>query len=156
VSYGCFTDRARRPAETGSLTVLGSARPAWDDLIGFAEANGAKPDGFKFYGRNYGWALTYRKGGRTLLALYPDHGGFTALVVLGDDRLGVALGGSLSDATRAVIAAATPFKEGRWLFVRVTSAADAGDVKELLRAKLGRAGRRPPGAAGPSSHGGEP
>lgn len=155
MSYGCFTDRGRRPTEAESLAVLGSARSWWDELAGFAEAKGAKPGGSKFYGRNFGWAWTFRKGGRTALALFPDDGGLAALVVLGGDQLEIALAGELSDATRSLIAAATPFKEGCWLFVRVRAAADIGDVKRLLCAKLVRAGRRPAGAPGLSRHGGE-
>jgi hypothetical protein len=38
-------------------------------------------------GKRYGWNLQYRVGGRPLCELYPEHGSFTALVILGGVEL---------------------------------------------------------------------
>ena len=43
-------------------------------------------------GVKYGWNLQYRKGGRPLCEMYPEHGSFTALVILGKLELEQALG----------------------------------------------------------------
>ena len=89
----------------------------------------------RFYGKNHGWALTFRSRGRTALALFPDRGSLTALVVLPEARVPEVCVGKRHVSTRAVIDATKPITEGRWLFLRVTSPAAAADVELLARVK---------------------
>ena len=41
-------------------------------------------------GKKHGWCYRYRRRGRTLVTLYPEHDGFTVLVVLGKSEADAA------------------------------------------------------------------
>lgn len=116
MAYGCFTDRADCPDLERAEAALAGARAQWDALADeLRRHTRARPD-WRFYGRNYGWALAFKKRGRALAALFPDDERLTVLVVLTGEQSDRALaGGELGDATRALIASLPRFKEGCWV-----------------------------------------
>ena len=88
---------------------------------------------WRFYGRNYGWALAFKKGGRALAALFPDEDGLTVLVVLSAAEADTALADpAVSADTRGLIASLPHFKEGCWVFVPAVDAARAADARRLV------------------------
>jgi len=131
VSYGSFTEREARPSVDEMMAVLGRARPRWDVLVEAAVALGAKGEP-RFYGRNYGWALGFRRRGRAVLALYAGVGRLAALVILNEAQVGEALRLRLEPSVRAAIEDTPPIKEGRWVFVSVANAKVARDVGRLV------------------------
>ena len=137
MAYGAFTERGRPPGDAELARTLGAARAAWDRLNELAltyRARGA----WRFYGRNYGWAHAYKARGRALVALFPDVGVLTALVILDDEQTRRALGAGLSARVRAQVAKAEAIKEGRWLFVRVSEPGDVNDIETLMEARAAR------------------
>ncbi len=135
MAYGAFVERTRRPTAPGVQEVLGRGRPHWDALADFMTKTYKARSDFKFYGRNFGWAVTYSKGGRSLLALFPAKGMLTALVVLGHSEVGWALEVRLNEDVKRLIDGATEFKEGRWLFIPVRTKRDVVDVEKLVLVK---------------------
>jgi hypothetical protein len=101
-----------------------------------------------FDGEKYGWAIRYRKSGKTLVTLYPERGSFMALVVLGKPELvkAKALAARLSKRVQAVLKDATQLRDGRWLWIRPASKADIDSIRVLLGVK-----RRPKPTAASSS-----
>ncbi len=90
-----------------------------------------------FYGKKYGWCFRYRRGGKTLCAIFPEKGSFTVLVTLGRREL-EKLGpnsSSLTDTTRDLIQNAHPYHDGKWLWIRVGNLPMVEDIKNLLRLK---------------------
>ena len=145
MAVGAFTDRSHRPAPEEVAASLGPRQAQWQALAQLLrEAFGARED-FGFYGRNYGWALRFRKGGQALASLYPGAGGFTVQIVLREAQVAQATALPLGPRARQTLAAATAFAEGRWLFIPVQSARDERDVRRLIQLKAGgqlRAGGR--------------
>ena len=90
-----------------------------------------------FYGKNYGWAIRFRKGGKTLLSIYPANGRFTVQIIVGETHAKKASSLKLGKKVRNVLENAHPFPEGRWLFIRVASRKDVTDVEKLLPLKEG-------------------
>ena len=108
----------------------------WDDVARFvADELGIKEGDFRFYGKNYGWALRFRKGGKALVSLYPRKDGFTAQIIISSIDVEKAYNLSLGENARKVLVGAHEFKEGRWLFLRVESEQDVRDVQQLLKLK---------------------
>jgi hypothetical protein len=132
MSYGSFTERTAQPSIDDMVAVLGRARQHWEAIVAVAAELGAKAQP-RFYGRNYGWALTFRRRGRAILALYPGVGSLVALVVLDEAQVSEALALRLTPAVQDLIERTPPIKEGRWVFVPVTGAAVARDVQRLVR-----------------------
>jgi hypothetical protein len=141
MTYGCFNDKTERPDLARAESAIGAARPLWDGVLeDIAALTRARP-AWRFYGRNYGWALAFKKGGRALAALFPDKDGFTVLVVMSAAEADTALAdAALSAARRELIASLPRFKEGCWVFVAVSDAARAADARRLIAIRSSRAG----------------
>jgi Protein of unknown function (DUF3788) len=138
VSVGVFVDKTHQPLPEELTKALSGAVPLWKDLAGFLK-DGCGCDGeFRFYGRNYGWALRFRKWGWALCSMYPCNGFFTAQVVLSLRLAARAAELPLSPKTRAVLDSTREYPEGRWLYLPVSSSDDVEDVRKLVSLKFKR------------------
>jgi len=135
MAKGAFVDKKHRPTKQEMLRALGSKRSLWDDLSQFISGNYGLQGDLAFYGKNYGWAIRYRKGGKVLVSMYPRNDAFTVQIVLGEAEGRRASGMHLGANTRRVLEEAHNFREGRWLFIEVESAKDLDDVKQLILIK---------------------
>lgn len=132
-----FAEKEHRPTMKEVLASVGIKRPLWENLITFVANNfGTKEGDFRFYGKNYGWALRFRKGGKALLSLYPAKESFTAQIIVGRSEAEKAFNLTLGENSRKVLEGAHEFHEGRWLFLKVESEEDAKDIQQLLTVKL--------------------
>jgi len=138
VAYGSFTERTARPDQATIDETLGDARAVWDELADLATHTYHARGDLRFYGRNHGWALAFRKGGKSLLGLFPGKGALTALVVLTGEQVERALAAGVSDGVRDLIARTDPIHEGRWLYVPVRSGRDVADLRVLVGARAAR------------------
>jgi hypothetical protein len=116
-------------------TSVGSKKDLWDSLERFAAENYRTKRDFAFYGKNYGWAVRFRKGGKALLSMYPGEGSFTVQIVLGETPASKASSLSLGKNAENMLESAHQFPEGRWLFIRVSSKQDIRDIQQLLLLK---------------------
>lgn len=137
MSIGAFVDKQHQPTIDAMITSVRSKRQLWEELTQFIEENyGVKRD-FAFYGKNYGWALRFRRGGRALIAFYPGVDSFTVQIIIAPAQLEEALQLHLSTNVRELLVNARAFTEGRWLFIPVESEHDCRDVRRLLRVRGG-------------------
>jgi hypothetical protein len=83
-----------------------------------------------------GWNLRYRKGGRALVALYPQKERIVAQVVLGRAQAERALSLELGEQVSQMLREAPQLRDGRWLSIPVLGEADAADVEQLLLVKM--------------------
>lgn len=135
MSIGSFTDKQRPPTMQEVLDAAGNGRPAWENITRHIEENYRAKTDLRFYGKNYGWAVRFRKSGKSLLSLYPGNDSLTAQIVLSAPEAEKAAALDLGDKVRQVLENAHPYPEGRWLFIRVESVKDIDDVKQLLATK---------------------
>jgi hypothetical protein len=129
-------NESHEPSDEELLTAIGAA-DLWLDLRQYLEQNYDFQPELVFYGKKYGWTIRYRKSGKTLCSLFPEHGAFTVLVVLGqqEGEKSVEILDELSPATQTLIGSATQLHDGKWLWIRVLKRAHVEDVKLLLAAK---------------------
>ena len=132
-----FVDKARPPTRRQVLKVVGARRLAWEELTRWLREQFNAQEEFKFYGKNYGWALRFRKGGKALASLYPTDTSFTAQIILGDAETSKARDLPLGKHVQRIIDEAYPYPEGRWLFIPVKLARDIKDIQQLLELKRG-------------------
>ena len=137
MSYGAFTERASRPGEAEIETALAGAAPLWSELISFVEESFRVSRDWKFYGKNYGWSLAFKKSGKALVSLYPAVGSFTAQVILKDDQIARVPKTLMIPELRAAIDAANPYAEGRWIFLPVSSERELEVVRRLIEIRAG-------------------
>jgi len=133
MTIGIFTDKKNQPTESQVLDAIDAKLSIWEDLIAFIREEYPVQEEFKFmYGKNYGWGLKFRIKTQLLTCLYPADGCFFAQVNLSPEAVEKALQMQLGKNAQQAIARAHPYPEGRWVFIRVESGADAGDVQRLL------------------------
>lgn len=137
MSIGTFTDKQHLPTGRDITAVLGKAGRGWDEFVHFVEENFGVNGEWKYYGRNYGWALRFRKGGKALVSLYPGERSYIAQMILIQSVVDQTRTMKLGKAVRAAISKAHPYPEGRWVFLKIDSKSIAKDAKELLLLKSG-------------------
>lgn len=136
MSVGLFVDKAHQPAPEELREALSGALPLWNDLVDFLR-DGCGCDGeLRFYGKNYGWALRFRKWGWALISMYPGNGSFTAQVVLSPRLVAQAAELPLAAETKSILESTRDYPEGRWLYVPVSSSSEVEDVQKLVSLKF--------------------
>jgi hypothetical protein len=135
MAIGAFTDKLHQPTTEEIHAAIGSKRQLWENLTNFIGDNYRLKSDFAFYGKNYGWALRFRKGGKALLSLYPSQDSFTVQIIISQIQAEKALSLSLSKKVSKIIEDARPYPEGLWLFIKIESEQDLNDVKQLLKVK---------------------
>jgi hypothetical protein len=137
MSIGIFTDKHQQPTDNEVQQSIGSQRANWQALLDHIRTNYPADEDFKFlYGKRYGWALRFRICGKLLTSLYPAADGFTVQINLDPRAVIQAEALPLNDNARQAIGRATPYPEGRWVFIPVQSAADRRDVEQLLALRV--------------------
>ena len=116
---------------------IGPAKGAWIELRRFIDEYYDIVPETVFGGTKYGWAVRYRKSGKTLCALTPEKGRVTVLIVLGKQESEEALSmrKELSSKMYKLIEDTEQLHDGRWLWIRLLTAKDVEDVKKLLPIK---------------------
>ena len=130
-----FMDPTHAPSPDHIAATLGASASLWSMLTAYMEESYGIEASYHPPSRKYGWDVKYRKGGRTLLTLTPDDGGFTALVVLGTGEALTAAQLDLGEHVRSVLERTRQLRDGRWLFIPVESDRDVQDIEALLAVK---------------------
>ncbi|MHB1357229.1 MAG: DUF3788 domain-containing protein [Anaerolineae bacterium] len=132
-----WLERTHLPSEAELLAGLGDCAAAWNELRSAIESRYGLSGDFIYAGRNYGWQIHYRAGGRTLCDLYPEVGSFTVQVVLGGKERLQAIGGidQFSPGMRNLITTTPQYHDGQWLGIHLPEAAMVEDILMLLAIK---------------------
>lgn len=140
--YERMMDKSTQPSDQDMITWIGQPLAAdWESLRQFLTESYDILPIFNSGGKKYGWNLQYRKGGRPLCEMYPEHGSFTVLVILGKGELGQALNrvGIFGKIVRQALEETPRYHDGCWMYIRVedlrTSQQDVQDIQELILIK---------------------
>jgi hypothetical protein len=135
MSVGCFLDKSHAPSPSEIEAALGPAFPHWVRLTQFIATSFAIPPDLSYGGKNYGWNLWYRKGGKPLVSLFPQRDHFIAQVVLGKAQVEKVWGLPLGEKVGALVRETPLLHDGKWLWIPVACETDAADVERLLMVK---------------------
>src|SRR5512138_3652606 len=132
-------DQSTQPSDEEMVNWIGQPiAEAWIALRRFlAETYDIAPR-FNAGGKRYGWNLQYRIGGRPLCEMYPEHGSFTALVILGKDELGQAMDRIeiFGPIVRQAVEESPRYHDGCWMYIRVSDSLtchqDVQGIEELI------------------------
>lgn len=135
-------DKNNPPSDEEMLEVIGPAlADAWTRLRLFLTETYEIEPILQCGGPKYGWNLQHRKGGRPLCEMYPEHGSFTAMVVLGAKELEQALEriGSFGQLVSGYLLNSPRYHDGCWMYMRLsdpeTAQQDVQDIQELVLIK---------------------
>jgi hypothetical protein len=137
-----MTDKTTQPSDEDMLNVIGQPlADAWTALRRFLVETYAITPIFNSGGQKYGWNLQHRVGGRPLCEMYPEHGSFTALVILGKAELEQALQGldTFGATVQRALVESPRYHDGCWMYIRVsdplTCQQDVADIEQLILIK---------------------
>ncbi|MFW9845801.1 MAG: DUF3788 domain-containing protein [Candidatus Thorarchaeota archaeon] len=126
------------PTDKELLEFIGNrASKNWTGVQVFLEENYDFTPELKDYGKKYGWAIRYRKSGKTLTTLYPEKGGFTIQIVLGKKEV-ENFEGIRKDVSPEIVdlfESTKQFHDGRWLWIRQPEMGSIDDIKKLIMLK---------------------
>ena len=128
-------DRQRVPEFGDFECAVGAAGPAWDELTRrVCDDMGARahPAGAVRSAWDYGSRVRASRSSRSRRT----EDAFVALVVLGREQAEAAATAPLTARARRTFEEAKQLHDGRWLFLRIETTEDIGDVLALLALKL--------------------
>lgn len=130
-------DGESKPSNDDMLEWIGKKATLWTDLEEYISNHYDHERQLVFGGKKYGWAIRYRKSGRTLVTLYPERNGFTCLLVLGKKEVAKVelIIGELSANIKRVFEETPQLHDGRWLWIRPSSERDMESIKRILSIK---------------------
>jgi hypothetical protein len=132
MSKGLFTDKNHKPTEKEVFDAISSVKPQWDSLISFIENNYKITGEFKFYGKNFGWALRYRKSGKVLISIYPGKDEFMVQIILNGKEVEKALQLDIAPETKKIIMETSSIREGNWIYLKVIPDTGLNDIESLI------------------------
>ena len=132
-----MVDGAQQPTDLDVLATIGRRAGLWSMLCDYLAKEYDHDPELLFGGKKYGWCYRYRRGGRTLVTLYPEHDSFTVLVVLGKQEVDSArrVMSEQSARVRAAFSDARQLPDGRWLWIRPAFPKDIRSIAALLAFK---------------------
>ncbi|MDP4189317.1 MAG: DUF3788 family protein [Bacteroidota bacterium] len=132
MSKGFFVDKSNRPDSAAINNFIGKARQNWDLMLHHL-GEGLKLKGeFKFYGINYGWALRFKKSGKSIIALYPGKDDFMVQIILNKNQVETALEQVKNSDFLKVIYDTKNIKEGKWIYLLIDETSDLDDVFTMI------------------------
>jgi hypothetical protein len=142
MSYERLINKNTQPSDADMVAVITAPlAEGWTELRRFIEETYEIEPVLQFGGPRYGWNLPYRKGGRPLCELYPEHGSFTVLVILGKKELDLALERleSFGALVQKMLVETPRFHDGCWMYTRLadpeTVQQDVQDIEQLILIK---------------------
>jgi hypothetical protein len=140
--YERMMDKTRQPSDMEMNSTIGQpVADAWAALRCFLVETYDIIPIYNTGGKKYGWNLQYRISGRPLCEMYPEHGSFTALVVLGKSELDQALERfeNFGPTVQQALSESPRFHDGCWMYIRVsdslTCQQDVEDITKLILIK---------------------
>lgn len=112
--------------------------PVWEDVNNYLHSQFTDYESeMLFYNPQYGWGLHYRKDAQRLCLLFPERGGFTALITLSpqEDQAALDKIHFFNTRIRELLNQPSTLPQGRWLWMRIEDHTDFVGLKLLLDIK---------------------
>ncbi len=146
-------DKSAPPTDADMLHAIGQPlAEAWSALRRFLVETYAIAPALNDGGKRYGWNLVHRAGSRPLCEMYPEHGSFTVLVILGKAELDQALARleAFGPTVQRALVETPRFHDGCWMYLRLadplTCKQDVQDIEQLILLK-----KKPPRGTAPKA-----
>src|SRR5512147_1749986 len=123
MAYERLIDKEARPSDVDMAGVIGAPLAgAWNELRRFLVETYQVEPFLQYGGKRYGWNLQHRKGGRPLCEMCPEHGSFTAMVVLGGKEMETALARleTFGPTVRRALTETPRYHDGCWMYTRIS------------------------------------
>jgi len=130
-----FTEE--EPSENFILDFIGRAKKPWLEFTSFLEKNYDFTQEKKYWGKNHGWLIQFRKSNRTWCALYPQKESFTVQIIFGKKEVEKfqTMRDEFSDFVLKKFDSTKQLHDGRWMFFEITDTSLVEDLKKMMMIK---------------------
>ena len=130
-------NKTQKPSENDIIKFIGNRSKLWAGIHNYVRNNYNFTPELVFTTKTDGWAVRYRRSGRTLAYFYPEYGAFTALIILGAKEVAKVemVKDKLNKNVKTVFDSTKQLHDGRWLWIRVLDKSDVDSIILLINAK---------------------
>jgi len=123
-----------KPSDDFILDFIGEARKPWLEFTSFLGENYNFTQEKKYWGKNHGWLIQFRKSNRTWCALYPQKDSFTIQIIFGRKEVEKfqAMRHEFSDFVLSKFDSTKQLHDGRWMFFTITESSLLDDLKKMM------------------------
>ena len=135
--YERLLNKGKRPNGQEIEGAIGERLPLWIEIHRYIKDKYDFDKELVFFTKKYGWAIRYRRKGRTMIYFFPEVHAFSILIVLGkqeSEKVTTQIS-HLTDKMRSVFEETEQLHDGRWLWIRIIEESDLESLKILLAAK---------------------
>ncbi len=134
-----FLARDEQPCQDAIREAIGKeVLPVWEDVTAYLDQHflDFEPE-LVFYNPQEGWAIRYRKESQQICLLFPERGGFTALISLNPDEENLVMEkfNFFNARIRELLSRPSTLPQGRWLWIALEDHTDFVGFKLLMELK---------------------
>jgi hypothetical protein len=118
------------------LQLLGKKFKQWDEINSYLVNIIKAKSAYKFYGKNYGWALGFSKSNKSIISLYPLLNDFTIQIIL-KKKHEVEIKKIIDNQElQDLINKKSEIKEGKWIFFKYSKINSVPIIKKMIDIKI--------------------
>lgn len=135
--YERLLNKEKKPSKEEIKKTIGESLFLWLDIHHYIEENYDFTQELVFFTKKYGWAVRYKRQGRTMAYFFPEQGTYSALLILGKKESEEVnlIKDKLNMEVKSVFNNTKQLHDGRWLWIRALTKSDVDSLKLLLSAK---------------------
>ena len=109
----------------------------WITLNNFINDNYNLDRKILFQGKNYGWAVQYKKGKKTIITMFPERRSFTVLLIFGKVEIEAIVNKKkdISNSTFDKIEKTKQYHDGKWVWLKYHDNKLIDDIIKLIKIK---------------------
>jgi hypothetical protein len=136
MSYSVFCERKQKPLEEQIVKSVGNKFNKWDEIDSYMMNVIKAKSAYKFYGKNYGWALGYAKNSKSIISLYPLLNDFTIQMIIKKEHEKKIINIITDKEIIDYIKNKKESHEGKWIFLNYSKINSLASVKKMIDVKL--------------------
>lgn len=137
MAYERLLNKSVCPSSEDIKVTIGERYLLWEKIHQFIEQHYDFEKQLAFFSKNYGWTVRYRKGSKTLISCFPEHGAFSVLLVLGmkESEKVNQVRNELNENFLSVFDATEQLRDGKWMWIRMLNDSDLESIIKVLQIK---------------------
>jgi hypothetical protein len=137
MSYERLLDKGKKPSKEEVEKTIGQKLSLWLDIHKYIDENYDFTHELVFFTKKYGWAIRYKRKGRTMSYFFPEKEAYSALIIMGrnESEEVIMMKDKLNEQVKVIFDNTEQLHDGRWMWIRVLTKSDVESIKILLNAK---------------------
>ena len=136
MSYSYFCDKNNKPSDHQIIKILNNNINQWNEINSYLINIIKTKSKYKFYGKNYGWALGYSKNNKSIISLYPLLNDFTIQIILKKKHEIEIINTINNKELQTLINETSEIYEGKWIFFKYSMINSVEIIKKMIDIKL--------------------